>query len=89
MAAGKVTARTHIVQVQFVDGKANLHVSFCRDMEDTNGEKGQMGMCEVELEVPRALVKPLVDLAKTELKRISADPKGDVRAEQFDGITIV
>ena len=88
MAAGKVTARTHLVQVQLVDGKANLHVTFYREMEDTDGRKAGMGSCEVELEVARTKVKPLIDLAKAELKRIAADDKGNPDAKQFTGLTI-
>ena len=90
MAAGKVTARMHVVQVQFGGVKPRLHASFVREMEDSDGSKVSMGLCEVELDLDSdsSAMAPLIELAKAELKRVADDDKGDPRAKQFKELAI-
>lgn len=88
MAAGDLTARLNLVQVQFGGAKPRLHANFVREVEATSGEKASMGLCEIEIDIDAAIVKPLADLAKAELARIAADEKGDDRAKPFKDLTI-
>ncbi len=88
MAQGVVTARMHVIQVQFGGEKLKLYASMVREMEDSDGSRAQMGLCEVELDLDSAVVKPLIDLAKAELKRVAEDSNGDPRAKQFKDLAI-
>lgn len=88
MAAGTVTARVHLLQIELSGSKIKLHGDCVRELEDTDGSKANVGNCAVEIEVTAAEVKALVDKVKAELARLAALPTAGAGAKQFAGLTV-
>ena len=88
MAIGDVTARVHLIQVQLSGEKPRLYANVVREMEDTDGSKNTVGRCEIELDIERTEVQPLIDKIAASLKAKADSLKSKPEEGQFKGITL-